>query len=168
MRPIEFNQQYQQLENLLFGFAMKLTRNREEAKDLMQETISKAYAKRADFMLGTNFKAWMTTIMRNAYINDYRKKKTRKRVEMPMDAAKRMVNSSVSPQTAEGKMRMKELIAMIESINEEYRTAFLMFYQGYKYNEIAQHFDVPIGTVKSRIFTAREKLKKMIQAQNRA
>jgi RNA polymerase sigma-70 factor (ECF subfamily) len=74
MNQVEFQRRWYELESLLFGFAMKLTRNKEEAKDLMQETVLKAYRNRDRFRINTNFKAWTTTIMRNTFINAYRKK----------------------------------------------------------------------------------------------
>lgn len=163
MTPLEFNQQYDSLYDLLFAFAMKLTRNVEDAKDLMQETVTNAYANRHRFEVGTNFKAWITTIMRNAFINEYRKRRTRNKVEEPIENVMYMVENKPSMDETDRIVQMKDLGKILDSLNIEHRLPFLMFFRGYQYNEIAEHFDLPIGTVKSRIYFAREKLKNMIQ-----
>lgn len=163
MTPIEFNDRYDRLQDLLFAFAMKLTKNYEDAKDLMQETVANAYANRHRFTMGTNFKAWITTIMRNAFINDYRKKRTRNQIEQPIEEVAYAVENMRSSNRTDAVVMMKDLRSLLNSLDDEHRLPFLMFYQGYQYNEIADHFDLPIGTVKSRIFFARKKLKSMIQ-----
>jgi RNA polymerase sigma-70 factor (ECF subfamily) len=162
MTAVEFNSQYDQLEDLLFAFAMKLTRNYDNAKDLMQETVANAYANRDRFKMGTNFKAWMTTIMRNAFINNYRKVRKRNQIEQPIEDVAFAVESKTVNQKADSVIMMKELKKMLSSLKDDHRIPFWMYYQGYQYNEIAGHLDLPIGTVKSRIFFARKKLKKKI------
>lgn len=164
MTPIEFNSQYHKLEDLLFAFAMKLTRNYDNAKDLMQETVANAYANRHRFKMGTNFKAWMTTIMRNAFINNYRKIRKRNQIEQPIEDVAYAVESKTINQKADSVIMMKELKKILNSLKDDHRIPFWMYYQGYQYNEIAEHLDLPIGTVKSRIFFARKKLKNKINA----
>lgn len=163
MTTIEFNNEYYDIENLLFAFAMKLTRNYDGAKDLMQETVANAYANRDRFKLGTNFKAWMTTIMRNAFINDYRKRRKRNQIEQPIEEVAYAVESKTVNQQADSIIMMKELRNILNSLKDDHRIPFWMHYQGYQYNEIAKDLDLPIGTVKSRIFFARKKLKVKIQ-----
>ena len=158
----EFNQQYGKLEGFLYSFALKLTRNSEDAKDLLQETASRAYEFRHRFTVGTNFKAWITTIMRNLMINNVRSSKKRKTAETPIDDVLFAVENKAVKNQAVSSIMSKELDAILGSLSNEYRIPFLMFYQGYEYQEIADHLDLPMGTVKSRIFYARKKLKSLI------
>lgn len=159
----EFTSEIAKLENLLFSFALRLTRSQQDAQDLMQETAMRAYRHREKFTMGTNFKSWVSTIMRNTYINRYRKLKSRKHVNQPIENFTFALEStSAIPNKGEHDMRMKELKNMMDQVGDIYRIPFLMFYQGYEYKEIAAHLDIPIGTVKSRIFLARQKMKAMI------
>ncbi len=169
-RFIMTNQQFMaemgRLENILFAFALKLTRNYEDAQDLVQETNFRAYKHRDKFTIGTNFKSWSTTIMRNTYINRYRKQKNRKHVNEPVENFLYAVeNKAATANGGEAKIHLQELQAKLGLINEIYRVPFLMFYRGYEYKEISAHLGIPIGTVKSRIFLARKKLKALIGAR---
>lgn len=164
MSTLEFSQAFNGLESILFSFAMKLTRNREDAKDLMQETAMRAYRHREKFTVGTNFKSWCSTIMRNTFINQYRKKKLRRNVNEPIESFLFAVeNKNVIPNRGEMNIRMKEYITIFGEIGDIYSVPFLMFYKGYEYKEIASHLEIPIGTVKSRIFLARKKLRDLIK-----
>jgi len=159
----QFVTEMDRLENLLFSFALRLTRNYEDAQDLMQETTLRAYKHRDKFAIGTNFKSWSSTIMRNTYINRYRKMKNRRHVNEPVENFLYAVeNKAATANGGEAKMNMQELQGKLALINEIYRVPFLMFYRGYEYREIAGHLNIPIGTVKSRIFLARKKLKALI------
>lgn len=164
------NQQFMaemgRLENILFAFALRLTRNYEDAQDLVQETNFRAYKHRDKFTMGTNFKSWSTTIMRNTYINRYRKQKNRKHVNEPVENFLYAVeNKAATANGGEAKIHLQELQSKLGLINEIYRVPFLMFYRGYEYKEISAHLGIPIGTVKSRIFLARKKLKALIGAR---
>jgi len=163
MSTLEFSSEFNSLENILFSFAMKLTKNREDAKDLMQETAMRAYRHRDKFTMGTNFKSWCSTIMRNTFINQYRKKKLRRNVNEPIESFLFAVeNKNVIPNQGEMNIRMKEYKNIFGEIGDIYSIPFLMFYRGYEYKEIAEYLEIPIGTVKSRIFLARKKLKGII------
>lgn len=165
MTTTEFNKRYQPIEDLLFAFAMKLTRNKANAKDLLQETLCRAYKNKNRFNLGTNFKAWITTIMRNNFINDYRKQKTRNRVEAPIEDFGYFIENKSVEGNANSIIMMKELTNLVDSLSNEFKQPFVMFKDGYHYDEIAKIMNIPIGTVKSRIFFARKKLKGMIKHQ---
>lgn len=159
----EFTQKTQELNNLLFAFALRLTRSRQDAEDLMQETKIKAYKYRKNFAKGTNFKSWISTIMRNTFINQYRKRKTRRHLNQPVtEVTENVIVKNTVANSGEQELRMQELKAMMNSIGKLYSVPFMMFYRGYEYQEIAQQLDIPIGTVKSRIFSARVKLKGLI------
>lgn len=165
MTAVEFNSRFDSLHNLLFSFAIKLTRNQEDAKDLMQETAFRAYGNRDKFQMGTNFKAWLTTIMRNTFINNYRKNKKRKELEQPVDNFLFAIESTTIGNGAYSNMLIEELNTIINGISDAYSVPFRMFYLGYKYDEIADHLAIPIGTVKSRIHFARKKIKALIDSR---
>lgn len=164
MTTLKFNHNLAQIQNLLFAFAMKLTySNREDANDLYQETVMRAFASKDRFQEGTNFKAWVTTIMRNCFINEYRKRRTRNQVEQPLeDNVEFAVRQAVRNDSGTIIM-MKELRVMLDSMDDAHRVPFEMFFNGFEYQEIAEELDLPMGTVKSRIFFARKKMKDMIQ-----
>lgn len=164
MTTKEFKAEYELIENLLFGFAIKLTKNKENAKDLIQETFCRAFKNRDRFSKDTNFKAWMTTIMRNNYINDYRKRKTRKQVMTPVDDFSYFIESKSGGDSGESIVMMKELNALVGELSDDLKQAFTLFVKGYHYEEIAEKENVPIGTIKSRIFFARKKLRASIKA----
>lgn len=163
MSTLEFSKEFNALENILFSFALKLTQNREDAKDLMQETALRAYKHREKFTIGTNFKSWVSTIMRNTFINQYRKAKLRRNVNEPVENFLFAVeNKNALPNQGEVNMRMQEYARIFSEISDLYSIPFLMFFRGYEYKEIAAYLDIPIGTVKSRIFLARRKLRERV------
>ncbi|GAB5551692.1 MAG: RNA polymerase sigma factor [Saprospiraceae bacterium] len=164
MSTFDFQTKFSTLENLLFAFAMKLTRNQDRAKDLMQETAFRAFRHRSKFRPGTNFKAWVTTIMRNTFINNYRRKKTRNQVEAPIEEYAFALESKTIQNGASNRLMMQELMDMLDTLSDLYKVPFLMHHKGFQYMEIAEQLDIPIGTVKSRIFFARRKMKEMIYA----
>ena len=165
MTSSEYSKQLDQIESLLFGFAMKLTRNRENAKDLMQETLLRSYKNKERFQEGTNFKAWLTTIMYNSYVNGYRKKKTRNKVVKPIEDFTYMVENKSTEGDAHSIIMAKELRKMVNRLTDDFKVPFQMFVDGYHYDEIAEQVQLPMGTVKSRIFYARKKLKQMVHTQ---
>jgi RNA polymerase sigma-70 factor (ECF subfamily) len=163
MNDTQFSRELDKVNNLLFAFALRLTRSNNDAQDLMQETALRAYKHRDKFTLGTNFKSWASTIMRNTFINTYRKEKNRKAISQPFeDISFALENTNAIPNQGEHDIRVSELTRMLQSVGELYSVPFLMFYQGYEYQEIAAHLDIPIGTVKSRIFFCRKRMKKLI------
>ena len=163
MSAIEFNDKLNDLAHVLRSFAMNLTKNRENANDLYQETAFRALTNRDKFRPGTNFKAWMFTIMKNIFINNYRK---RVKAATVFDSTDNLyfINSGsvVIGNDAESNILIAELKRMIASLDDSIRIPFEMHFEGYKYQEIADEFELPLGTVKSRIFFARKELKEMI------
>lgn len=162
MTAIEFNCQFNSLQHKLLPFAYKLTNNLEDAKDLIQETAMRAFNNKEKFESGTNFRAWMTTIMRNTFINIYRKKKNRATSSEPSDSYVFVNENHAVDNSAHSNMMMVELDGIMHSLDNIYRKPFLLFFEGYKYEEIAEDMNLPIGTVKSRIFFARQKLMETI------
>jgi len=165
MTNAEFNNNLDKIESLLFGFAMKLTHNKENAKDLMQETLMRSFKHKDRFTEGTNFKAWMTTIMYNSFVNNYRKKKTRNKVVKPMEDYNYMIANKSVEGNGESVIVMKELKTMVNNLSENYKVPFELMVQGYHYDEIAEKINLPMGTVKSRIFYARKKLQGMVNSR---
>lgn len=144
-------------------YALKLTQNTADTEDLIQETLLKALTNQSKFKQGTNLKAWLYTIMRNIFINDYRKK-VRKPVIADTTEGQFLLNSSkVVSNTAEKTMAKDAIMMNIRKLNISYRIPFMLYYKGYKYDEIAHKMKLPVGTVKSRIFFARKQLKEVLK-----
>ncbi len=165
MTNLEFNCQFDALQKKLLPFAYRLTNNFEDAKDLVQETAIRAFNNREKFENGTNFRAWVTTIMRNTFINFYRKKKNRATSSEPTDSYVFVNENHAVDNSAGSNIMMRELQRIISELDNTYRKPFMMFYEGYKYEEIAEDMSLPIGTVKSRIFFARRQLRDSINYQ---
>lgn len=164
MTTSEFNTSLQTMSSILHAFAYNLTKNTEEAKDLYQETAYRAITNIEKFNTGTNLKAWLFTIMKNIFINNYRKKIKANTVSDDtenlyyINGADRSVGN-----VAETTILMKELQILIDALDDSVRIPFMMHYYGYKYQEIAEQLDLPLGTVKSRIFFARKEMKDRIE-----
>lgn len=166
MNTLQFVEQFNSFQNKLLSFALRLTHNKEDAKDLVQETALRAFDNREKFREGTNFKGWVTTIMRNTFINNYRREKKRKTVNEPLETFLfALENKKTVSNGAYSRLTMEEMDGLFREIGESYSVPFLMFHRGYHYDEIAEHLHIPMGTVKSRIFFARKKLKSLIRAQ---
>jgi len=164
MSNTDFTQQLNSLSGPLHTFAYKLTKNSEEAKDLYQETAFRAISNVDKFIPGTNLKAWLLTIMKNIFINNYRKNaKTRTIIDSTENLYYINSGSATIRNHAESNIMMNELTGMVESLDDSLRIPFEMHYLGHKYQEIADTLGLPLGTVKSRIFFARKELKDMIQ-----
>jgi RNA polymerase sigma factor (sigma-70 family) len=149
--------------DFLRPFAISLTRDTEAANDLYQETLYKALTNQEKYNAGTNLRAWLFTIMRNIFINDYRKKARQKTIldNTPNDYLVNLKQVSVQ-NAAESEMRIKEINKAIQQLPGIFKTPFLLYFDGYKYNEIADLLHEPLGTIKSRIHFARKLLKAQI------
>ncbi len=159
MTAIEFNTRILQENMSLKNFAWSLTRNYEDAMDLVQETMLKAIRYRQKFEENTNLRAWLFTIMKNTFINSYRKNtKKRALISQGDDIAMQRAFSQNSHNQSESRINAKEIIGCIKNLHDDYKIPFTRYYNGYKYEEIAQHMNLPLGTVKSRIFVARKML----------
>lgn len=165
MSAPEFNNRLQELSGVLQSFAYSLTKNTEDAKDLFQETAFRAMTNREKFRPGTNLKAWLFTIMKNIFINNYRKKSKSNTISDSTDNLFYLNSGAIEiSNQAESNILMKELTTMIEKLDDSIRVPFMMHFQGYKYQEISDYLDLPLGTVKSRIFFARKELKDNIDS----
>jgi RNA polymerase sigma-70 factor (ECF subfamily) len=159
MKSISFKEDLIKAQEELLRFAIKLTADREEANDLLQETSLKALDNEDKYTPDTNFKGWMYTIMRNIFINNYRKIV---RDQTFIDQTDNLYHLSQSQNSGfdstEGAYDLKEMRRIVNALPKEYRIPFSMHIAGFKYREIAEKLDLPLGTVKSRIFFTRQKL----------
>ncbi len=159
MSTLDYNNKLISFKQALQYFALSLTHNTEEAQDLLQDTMYKAVLYKDKFAESTNLKAWLYTIMKNTFINNYRKNvKTKQVVDNSKDLFLLNIpqtNSEVSPVS---QISHKDISKVVSELEEDLRIPFLMYFEGYKYKEIADKYNLPIGTVKSRIFLARKKL----------
>jgi RNA polymerase sigma-70 factor (ECF subfamily) len=164
MQNFQFVQEFNTHSNYLRNFAMKLTRDKSAADDLFQETALRAFRHQAQYISNTNLKAWLSTIMKNSFINLYRKQKRRSEIQ---DTTSEGFYLNLSKDTIgnEGEMNIniQEISRIIDSLDDGYRVPFLMAYQGYQYDEIQEKMNLPMGTIKSRIHHARRILKKQIR-----
>ena len=156
----EFNSVLLENADFLKPFAVNLTKDNETANDLYQEALYKALANQEKYNVGTNIKAWLFTIMRNIFINDYRRRAKQKTI-FDNSAGDYLINlKQVSVRnTAESSLQVKEINEAIHQLPEIFKTPFTLYFDGYKYQEIADVLGEPLGTVKSRIHFARKLLK---------
>jgi RNA polymerase sigma factor (sigma-70 family) len=159
MTAIEFNYQLTSLSDSLQRFAYSLTTNREDARDLLQETFVKAISYRDKFADDTNLKAWTFTIMKNTFINNYRRlAKANTTFDHSDDLYYLNLSRESNLETPESTLSAKEIQKHISKLEDEFKVPFTMHLQGYKYKEIADNLGLKIGTVKSRIFFTRKRL----------
>jgi RNA polymerase sigma-70 factor (ECF subfamily) len=163
MTALEFNHHLTTLEGALERFAFSLTADREDARDLLQETYLKALTYREKFTDTSNLKAWVYTIMKNSFINNYRRNVRQNTTFDNTHDLYYLNNTSRSGDTNPiSDISAAEIQAHIDSLEDEFRIPFTMHQQGYKYKEIADELNLKIGTVKSRIFFSRRKLMEAI------
>ena len=151
------------LQSNLMSFAYQLTSDREAAADLLQDTTLKALDNEEKFTADSNFKGWVFTIMRNIFINNYRRNVRQATIVDTTDDLYHLNTSQESAlETPEGSLSVKEITAVLNTFDDEFRIPFNMHVAGYKYSEIAEELGLPVGTVKSRIFFARKRLREQL------
>lgn len=161
MTAADFQTQIINLSDYINGFALKYTRNYENAQDLAQETILRAFLNHDKFRTNTNLKGWLKIMMRNIFINGVRKK-SNQMIHCDSDNYKVMSGENYN-YTPIDQMMEGQIIQEIENLSDELRKPFKMHLEGYKYREIADECEIPIGTVKSRVFQARKKLSNVLR-----
>lgn len=154
----EFNSLVLNNTDGLKPFAISLTKDQEAASDLCQETLYKAFACRNQYEQGTNIKAWLFTIMRNIFINDYRRNARKKIV---FNAVK--YSQTQYADALDVHLRLKEINHAIHQLPSIFKISCLLYLQGYKYQEIAFALNEPLGTIKSRIHFAKKLLQKQLE-----
>lgn len=162
MEAKSFDRELTSLEPVLRRYAYSLTLNMEDAKDLVQETFVKALSNEDKFDAQTNIKAWLYTILKNTFINNYRRR-SRSETIFTSEVKDFVLNSKPALSNPESDMNFKDLTVLVNSLEPEFRIPFQMHDGGYKYQEIADELGLQLGTVKSRIHFSRRKLIDIIE-----
>jgi len=161
MTAIQFQNKILSIQKNMYSFAMMLTSNRYDAEDLLQDTTLKVLDNKEKYVDNVNFKGWVLTIMRNIFINNYRREL---RNQIIIDQTGELYKLNVSEnsiwENPEEFITIKEIKFIINSLSDDLKAPFSMFLDGYKYNEISDKLALPLGTVKSRIFFARRELQR--------
>jgi RNA polymerase sigma-70 factor, ECF subfamily len=165
MTAFEFQYNLINIQDKLMSFAYRLTADMDDAKDLLQETSLKALSHRDKFVDETNLKAWTFTIMKNTFINSYRRN-IRQKIYRDQTNESYFINQTVTSGSDEPESiyLFKELEKIIEELEDDLKLPFKMYFEGHKYTEIAEELKMKLGTVKSRIFTTRKRLMKILNA----
>jgi RNA polymerase sigma-70 factor, ECF subfamily len=160
-----FYSEIRQYESMLRPFAFNLTRSREESEDLLQDTFFRALSNQEKYSEGTNIKAWLFTIMRNTFINNYRKKKISKTITDTSDN-QFLLNSTKQTEKngSERSFLAEDIRKAIKQVSKDFTEPFIMHYEGFHYQEISEKLSLPLGTVKSRIFLARKELQSRLRS----
>ena len=164
MNALQFQKKLLSMQENMMNFAMMLTLNRDDAQDLTQDTTLKVLGNQEKFVDNINFKGWVLTVMRNIFINNYHKiVRTQTVIDQEADLYNLDVPQDSGFDSPDGSYDMQEITAAIEKLNDDLKVPFSMCVSGYKYSEIAENLDIPLGTVKSRIFFARQELQKNLK-----
>ena len=164
MKDMTFNDTICTHRSCLESFAMKFTQDVEDANDLVQDTLIKAIRYHYLYKTGTNMRGWLYTIMKNTFINDYRKGSRKIAViQNTEEFTPQHLSRSATDNLGENKFIMNDIKSALSKLQTEYSVPFLRYFEGYKYHEIAEELNIPIGTVKTRIHMARKELKKYLK-----
>lgn len=168
MSTFDFGQSFFQHTRSLKAFAFHLTQDHQDADDLFQDTAYKAFRYQRQYEPRTNLQAWLMTIMRNTFINEWRRRRRRQTHQDDSYQDYVIESSQVVDNQGEGRMMSEEIISAIDRLDMSVREPFLMSYRGFKYEEIAEKLSLPLGTVKSRIHVARRQLQQQLRAWYKA
>lgn len=161
---INFGPEIQQYESILRPFAFNLTKSREATEDLIQDTFYRALLNSEKFLEGTNIKAWLFTIMRNVFINNYRRQK-KSNIVTDTSENQYLLNSTkkIEKNDSERSFIAEDISKAMRKVSSDFTEPFMMYFNGFSYQEIAEELDLPLGTVKSRIFFARKELQSKLK-----
>lgn len=167
MTNSEFEQEITRQQSVLFSFSLKLTRNYQDAQDLFQDGAARGFRYCFRFETGTNFRAWMSMIIRNTFINNFRIRKRSPIVNEPLETFLFAIeNRNGITNQGERNLLFQDIYGMLDELSDLYSIPFILQYEGYEYKEIAQKLGLPLGTVKSRLYTARIQLQEKVMAKN--
>ncbi len=161
---LNFNSLIEQYRTKLRAYAMGFTHDEDDADDLIQDTLMKAFTYFSNFKSGTNFRAWLFTIMKNTFINNYRKATRTQGIVITEDdiSANNLMHSATS-NLGELKFINEDIARALHTLPPNLYEPFMKYFEGYKYHEIAEAYQMPVGTVKTRIHHARQQLKKYLK-----
>jgi RNA polymerase sigma-70 factor (ECF subfamily) len=160
----EFDQLILNNYHSLKPYAIHFTKNEDAAQDLVQDTLLLAFRHKNKFRNGSNISAWLFTIMRNFFINNYRKNKSRRKILSQLDVSPDGFFATALPDN-ESRLANKEIDSIIRSLPESFGEPFMLHVEGYKYDEIARRLQKPTGTIKSRIHFARKLLQEELKSK---
>ena len=164
MENITLNNEICNYRSCLESFALKFTNDVEDANDLVQDTLIKAIRYHDLYNEGTNLRAWLYTIMKNTFINEYRKKTYRRGiVDTSEELSSAQLRLSAHNNQGEDKFMLEDINKALRNLDQQYSIPFLRYFEGYKYHEIAEELNIPLGTVKTRIHVARQELKAQLK-----
>ncbi len=164
MNSVTFTQELVGVQDELLRFAYKLTADPEEANDLLQETSLKALDNEEKYEPQTNFKGWIYTIMRNIFINNYRRIiREQTFIDVTDNHYHLNLPHDTTFESTERAYDLKAMHRIVNALPKEYRIPFSMHIAGFKYREIAEKMGLPLGTVKSRIFFTRQRLQRELK-----
>lgn len=164
MTKIQFNTLIMHQTNSLHLYALHFSHDADEANDLVQDTLLRAMTHYNKFREGTNIKGWLYTIMKNIFINNYRRLSRTSSLVVQADniSSANLVHSSTKNE-GESQFIIDDIKHALDKLPQEYCVPFTMYFEGHKYHEIADCLIIPIGTVKTRIHIARKILKKALK-----
>lgn len=164
MNNSQFTQMIEQHRSMLHAFALKFTGDIEDANDLIQDTMVKALRFSESFESGTNIKGWLYTILRNTFINEFRRNAKRQSiVSQTEEISSAQLIQTATRNGAEGSFAIRDISLALKNLPEAYSIPFIRYFEGYRYHEIAQELQLPLGTVKTRIHEARKQLQRQLQ-----
>lgn len=163
MRNTSIESKLLAVRSSLLSFAYSLTHNRDDAYDLLQDTSLKVLDSEDKYGENVNFKGWVFTIMRNLFINGYRRQmRSIVTVDTSEDLYQLNLSQDSGLDTPQGTADVHDIIHIIDSLPQQMREPFKLYISGYHYNEIADILELPQGTVKSRIHLARHRLQTLL------
>ncbi len=164
MNALQFQKKLLSMQDNMMNFALILTSNKNDAEDLLQDTTLKVLDNQDKFVENINFKGWVLTIMRNIFINNYHKVvKNHFFVEQGADVYNLDIENESNFGAPDSFFNMQEIMDAMNGLSEEFKIPFSMHVSGYRYAEISEILKVPLGTIKSRIFFARQELQKELK-----
>lgn len=162
MSTTEFNYMLVNNSEFLKPFAVTLTKDSDVAKDLFQETLYRALVNQDKYDVGTNIKAWLYTIMRNVFINNYRRRAKQRAVVVPVAQDYLADLPGVYAPGADSAVAVKDIMDMVYRLPVIFNIPFLLYFEGFHYKEISRMLREPLGTIKSRIHFARKILREQL------